>query len=370
MSFDSLAKFAAMRRGVLLALGVGVLLAGCAQVEVPPHLRPLSRESMMLLGKKELRPDAPLFVRVFKEESELEVWKQRPDGRFEHFKTYPICNWSGELGPKIKQGDRQAPEGFYTVSRHQMNPNSQFHLAFNLGYPNALDRAHGRSGDFLMVHGKCKSAGCYAMTDGLMEEIYALAREAFIGGQESIHVHAFPFRMTDENMARHANHPALPFWKHLKDGYDDFEATRVPPFVAVCSKRYVVNPRWRNGIVPAKLDAEQACPAFERDPPPFSPRPQVAEQRIIVHGPKTRTAANIGTGVPYATLEEPARPAGMMSLGAPVMSWREDATTTPPAPTVMPEPEPALVPPAPSPATRAAEAAAVPVLLAPPRLVR
>ena len=131
-------------------------------------------------------PGAPIFVRIFKEESELEVWKQRDDGRFYHFKTYPICNWSGDLGPKVQQGDKQAPEGFYTVAKYQMNPNSQFHIAFNLGYPNAYDQAHSRTGDFLMVHGKCSSAGCYAMTDALIEEIYALARESFSGGQETL----------------------------------------------------------------------------------------------------------------------------------------------------------------------------------------
>ena len=124
-----------------------------------------------MLGKKGMKLETPLFVRVFKEESELEVWKQRDDGRFYHFKTYPICNWSGTLGPKIQQGDMQAPEGFYSVPQSQMNPNSQYHLAFNLGYPNSYDRANRRTGEFLMIHGKCKSAGCYAMTDALIEEI-------------------------------------------------------------------------------------------------------------------------------------------------------------------------------------------------------
>ena len=121
-----------------------------------------------MLGKKGMKLETPLFVRVFKEESELEVWKQRDDGRFYHFKTYPICNWSGTLGPKIQQGDMQAPEGFYSVPQSQMNPNSQYHLAFNLGYPNSYDRANRRTGEFLMIHGKCKSAGCYAMTDALI----------------------------------------------------------------------------------------------------------------------------------------------------------------------------------------------------------
>ena len=279
-------------------LVAGGLLAACAQVEVPPHLRPLSKDTLMLLGKKQMKTNAPIFVRIFKEESEFEVWKQRDDGHFYHFKTYPICNWSGEVGPKIIQGDRQAPEGFYTVARSQMNPNSQFHLAFNIGYPNAYDRANKRTGDALMVHGKCKSAGCYAMTDALVEEIYALAREAFIGGQDGFQVHAFPFRMTDANLARYPSHPAMKFWATMKEGYDYFELTRKVPDVLVCDRKYVVNPKWRGGIVPARLDAERACPAYERAAPePFKPaiNEQVADgSPVVVPGAKMRTIASNG----------------------------------------------------------------------------
>ena len=188
----------------LLALATACLLASCAgNVELAAHLRPLPTDTMMLLGKKGMDVQAPIFVRIFKEESELELWKQRDDGHFYHFKTYPICNWSGDLGPKVRYGDRQAPEGFYTITREQMNPDSKYHLALNLGYPNAFDRAWKRNGDFLMIHGSCKSAGCYAMTDTLIEEIYAIARESFIGGSDSFQVHAYPFRMTD------AEHGAL-----------------------------------------------------------------------------------------------------------------------------------------------------------------
>ena len=206
-------KFVMPLLGAALLVGA---LAGCTKVELSPHLQPLSKETMMLLGKKGMDVPSPMFIRIFKEESELEVWKQRSDGRFYHFKTYPICNWSGDLGPKVKQGDKQAPEGFYRVARHQMNPNSQFYLAFNLGFPNAYDRANNRTGDFLMIHGKCKSAGCYAMTDALIEEIYALARESFIGGQEMIHVDAFPFRMTQANLDRHKSNPHYSFWLTMK----------------------------------------------------------------------------------------------------------------------------------------------------------
>jgi len=171
----------------LMALATACLLASCAgNVELAAHLRPLPTDTMMLLGKKGMDVQAPIFVRIFKEESELELWKQRDDGHFYHFKTYPICNWSGDLGPKVRYGDRQAPEGFYTITREQMNPDSKYHLALNLGYPNAFDRAWKRNGDFLMIHGSCKSAGCYAMTDALIEEIYAIARESFIGGSDSV----------------------------------------------------------------------------------------------------------------------------------------------------------------------------------------
>ena len=242
----------------------------------------------MLLGKKGMVTGTPMFIRVFKEESELELWKQRDDGRFYHFKTYPICNWSGTLGPKIRQGDMQAPEGFYSVPQHQMNPNSQYHLAFNLGYPNAFDKANNRTGDFLMIHGKCKSAGCYAMTDALIEEIYALARESFIGGQEAIPVHAFPLRMTDANLARHKSSPHFKFWLTLKEGYDFFEAARQPASVLVCERRYVVNVKMGNGQKPRP---DGYCPPLERvQPQPFTPLPAQTQAEVVVPGPKTRSA--------------------------------------------------------------------------------
>jgi murein L,D-transpeptidase YafK len=278
----------------LAAVAATLALWGCAKIEIAPHLMPLSTDTMMLLGKKGMSAGAAIFVRIFKEESELEVWKQREDGHFYHFKTYPICNWSGELGPKVTQGDKQAPEGFYTITQRQMNPNSQFHLAFNLGYPNAYDRSLKRTGDFLMIHGQCKSAGCYAMTDALIEEIYALAREAFIGGQESFAVHAFPFRMTDANMVRFKNSPNYKFWVTLKEGYDYFEQNRLVPNVAVCERRYIINARFSQGM---RVSPEGACPTFERAvPEPFSPLPMQDASYVVVNGPKTRTASADGSG--------------------------------------------------------------------------
>ncbi len=282
-------------RAGIVALAAALALSACSNApEIPPADQPLALETVSLLGKKGMYASGPIFVRIFKEESELEVWKARDDGRFYHFKTYPICNWSGELGPKLEQGDKQAPEGFYTIAREQMKPDSQYYLAFNLGYPNAYDRSLNRTGSSIMVHGKCKSAGCYAMTDALAEEIYGLAREAFNGGQPAIEVHAFPFRMTDEKLARFKGHKWYAFWKTLKEGYDNFEITRVPPTVAVCERRYVVNV-----LMPAygRVNPEGRCPPFQRPLiEPFAPRPaewQIASERITVPGPKVRESGDV-----------------------------------------------------------------------------
>ena len=184
---------------------------------------------------------SPIMARIFKEEGKLEIWKQKTNGRYDLIASYDICKWSGKLGPKFIEGDRQAPEGFYTVRPAQMNPNSSYHLSFNIGYPNAYDRAHGRTGANLMVHGACSSSGCYSMTDAQIEQIYAFGRDAFQGGQTEFQIQAFPFRMTAANMARYRNDPNFEFWKMLKEGYDQFEITKVPPKVDVCEKRYVFN---------------------------------------------------------------------------------------------------------------------------------
>ena len=246
-----------------LAVAMAAFLAGCSQ-PVPPHLKPLSAEAQALLEEKGMRQDQPIFMRVFKEESELEVWKAKDDGSYHHFKTYPICNYSGKLGPKVRIGDLQAPEGFYNVKAGQMNPASKYHLAFNIGFPNSYDRSLGRTGKHLMIHGNCKSAGCYAMTDALMEEIYILARESLKGGQESFEVHAFPFHMTNENINRHRRNKWTPFWRNLKKGYDHFEVVKQPPPVEVCEKRYLVNVAFVDGDT--DIDPEGACPIYQHLP--------------------------------------------------------------------------------------------------------
>ena len=192
------------------------------------------------LKSKGLQWGSPIFIRIFKESNELELWLKKAK-TFKHFKTYPICYYSGALGPKVKEGDGQSPEGFYFVTRKQMNPVSSFHLSFNLGYPNRYEKTHGRTGSFLMVHGNCVSIGCFAMTDEKIEEIYALAEAALNQGQGYFRVHSFPFRMTPKRMAQAQKSHWYPFWTNLKEGFDIFESTHIPPNVEVSAKRYVFN---------------------------------------------------------------------------------------------------------------------------------
>ena len=181
----------------------------------------------------------PVFIRIFKDESLLEVWI-RSGTEYEHLKDYAICAYSGHLGPKLQEGDRQAPEGFYKIKKHQLNPNSKFHLSFNLGYPNKYDRAHARTGSFLMVHGNCVSDGCYAMTDDKIEEIYALVERALNKGQKYVQVHAYPFMMTEKNMDLYEGNVWYDFWTNLKEGYDYFEVEKLPARIKVKNKRYEV----------------------------------------------------------------------------------------------------------------------------------
>ena len=235
--------------------------------------------------------ESPILVRIFKEEAELEVWKEDNTGRFALLRTYPICRWSGELGPKIKQGDRQAPEGFYTITPGLMNPNSNYYLAINMGFPNAYDRANGRTGAFLMIHGDCSSAGCYAMTDEQIAEIYALARESFFGGQKSFQIQAYPFRMTPLNMAKHRNSPHMAFWRMLKQGYDHFEVSRLEPKVDVCEKRYVFDAE-----SPAKFSAADRCPAYK------VPADIAAAVRDKQRRDEIETAELINRGTPTAPI--------------------------------------------------------------------
>lgn len=252
------------------ALAAGVLLAGCNGEQLSPSSkanRPIPDKLLADIEAKNMDKGSPMLVRLFKQEAELEVWKQNRDGKFALLKTYPICRWSGDLGPKVKEGDRQAPEGFYSITPAQMNPNSGYYLSFNMGYPNAYDRSWGRTGSQLMVHGDCSSRGCYAMTDEQISEIYALGRESFFGGQNAFQVQAYPFRMTAQNMARHRNNPNMPFWKMIKEGNDHFEVTKQEPKVDFCEKKYVFDAERPAGSTrPLAFNASAQCPAYQVSP--------------------------------------------------------------------------------------------------------
>ncbi len=249
--------------GVLAGILAVLALAACSPLEGDGrHLVPLSGAAKSRLASMGSSPEAAMMVRIFKEEDTLEVWKQTRDGSYKLFKSYEICTWSGELGPKMREGDRQAPEGFYTITPGLMNPNSNYYLAFNLGFPNKYDRTFGRTGSHLMVHGACSSAGCYAMEDDQIAEIYALARESFKGGNRSFEVQIFPFRMTPQNLARHQSSPHFEFWTNLKEGYDYFEVANHPPSWDVCNRRYVF---MQPSAVNAAGAMAGACPAVRAD---------------------------------------------------------------------------------------------------------
>ena len=252
---DTMKRF---KRLLLISTFVAAL-AGCndtLQSVAEKVNQPLPHEILAKMEAEGMNPRSPIMMRIFKEENLLEVWKQKDNGRYGKIAEYEICAWSGELGPKKTEGDRQAPEGFYVIRPAQMNPNSNYYLSFNIGYPNTYDQSHGRTGSNIMVHGACSSAGCYSN----VAQIYAFARDAFAGGQRAFQIEAFPFRMTAENMAEHRNNPNYEFWKMLKVGYDYFELTKQPPDVEVCDRKYVFNKQVMDG---SPLIATAACPTMK-----------------------------------------------------------------------------------------------------------
>src|SRR5712691_3485476 len=311
------------------AIAAAIALAGCDTDGTVPSTRsmqPLSAQMLAEIEQKNMEKESSILVRLFKEEAELEVWKEDRSGRLALLKTYPICRWSGELGPKIKEGDRQAPEGFYTITPGLMNPNSSYYLAINMGFPNAYDKANGRSGAFLMIHGDCSSRGCYAMTDEQIAEIYALARESFFGGQRAFQIQAYPFKMTPLNMAKHRNSPHLAFWKMLKQGYDHFEVTRLEPKVDVCEKRYVFD-----GESLSKFSAADRCPAYK------VPADIVAAVRDKQRRDDVQTVELINRGTPAAPASmnvdggmNPTFLSAVKSHGGPGATIRTASGTIPP----------------------------------------
>ena len=251
--------------GVAFAALCGTMLAGCEEQTSRSGRawRAIPGDTLALMSQIGTDKRAPILIRTYKKEAELEIWKMKADGRYALLKTFPMCRWSGQLGPKTREGDRQVPEGFYQITPAQMNPTSNYYLSFNVGYPNALDRAYGRTGALIMVHGACSSAGCFSMTDDQIAEIYAVAREAFGGGQKAIQMQSLPFRMNADNLAKHRFDPNMAFWKQLKEGVDNFDVTKQEPLVNVCNRRYVFNQSPIDAN--ARFDATAICPPTQQD---------------------------------------------------------------------------------------------------------
>jgi len=209
----------------------------------PDTEKPLTR-----LAEAGVELGVPVLLRAFKLESQLEVWIEK-EGRFVLYATYPVCFWSGKLGPKMREGDRQTPEGFYTVGDSQLHFGGRWRRSLDIGYPNVFDRVNGRTGSLILIHGGCDSIGCLAMTDAVKNELYDVVSAALRRGQRQVPVHMFPFRMTEANMAAHVTDEVREFWQDLKQGYDLFERTGLPPRISVCGKRY----RIENGTPDVQL---------------------------------------------------------------------------------------------------------------------
>ena len=203
-----------------------------------PNTHPLEKK----LKEMNLKPGIPLYIRIFKKEKIMELWGKKGE-HYVLLKSYPICKYSGYLGPKRKSGDKQAPEGVYALTKKSLKPDSHYHLALNINYPNRYDRNHHRDGNLIMIHGKCSSTGCFAMGNSQIEEIYRMVEAAFKNGEKFIYVAIYPFHMTEANMAKRKKSYWYPFWENLKTGYDMFETTHVPPFTGVRGAKYVFQQR-------------------------------------------------------------------------------------------------------------------------------
>jgi murein L,D-transpeptidase YafK len=205
-------------------------LAGDVRAKVWPKLQ----KELKVKGFKTYNS---LYIRIIKDISMLEVWV-KSGKKYELFKSYDICTYSGGLGTKTRNGDGKSPEGFYTIEPKQLNPVSNYYLAINVGYPNKVEQLKGYTGNAIMVHGHCASIGCYAMTDARIEEIYTLVYEAFAAGQQKINLDIFPFRMEQARFKAYAAYKQDAFWRTLKPGYDLFEKRQVPVEYHIKGKDY------------------------------------------------------------------------------------------------------------------------------------
>ncbi|NIF23503.1 peptidoglycan meso-diaminopimelic acid protein amidase [Candidatus Pantoea multigeneris] len=214
-----------------------ILLPALSMAMTPDAVQtntPVSKElKQQLLG-------TPVYIQIFKQERVLELYG-KVGSQYRLLDTYRICNFSGGLGPKRREGDFKSPEGFYSVKLNQLKPDSHYYRAINVGFPNQYDRDHNYSGAYLMIHGDCKSIGCYAMTNAYMDEIFTYVNAALRNGQPEVNIAIYPFHMTDSNMRNHRDSTYISFWRELQPGYAWFEKYHVPPNVAVSSGQYVMN---------------------------------------------------------------------------------------------------------------------------------
>jgi murein L,D-transpeptidase YafK len=267
------------------------------------------------LAAKGLKSGMPVFIRIFKSQSELEVWMEK-DGTYQLFDTYPICHWSGTLGPKTYEGDKQTPEGFYTVTSRQLHHLGRWRQALNLGFPNALDQSLKRDGSYILVHGGCSSVGCFAMTNPVVEEIYKLTKAALKAGQRHVPVHVFPFRMKNTTLAKYKDSEWHPFWTDLKAGYDAFEKTKRPPQVTVCKGRYVVNENTTTAVQevaahgPLAVCGPTAAELLNSDKSAWLvPLPSKAQSPALTTSPLAVMPSAATPPAPAAALQAPAPPA-------------------------------------------------------------
>ena len=180
-----------------------------------------------------------LFV-AYKDLDRLDLFaKSTAQEQYKLIQQYPICARSGKLGPKKAEGDKQVPEGFYTINR--FNPKSKFYLSLGVNYPNAFDLAHNYTGSDIFIHGKCETVGCLPMTDDLMKEIYLYALWAKDSGQQNIPVYIFPFEMTEENMLIYkpqVNDDTFSFWQNIQQGYLLFQESKKEVTFEVIDRKY------------------------------------------------------------------------------------------------------------------------------------
>ena len=228
----------------LMVVCFAVSLAACNTTTTLDPRKGLAPQPQTLVAQSEragAKASSPVLIRIFKQSNELELWRMIDDGSYALVKTYNICAYSGELGPKKKQGDRQAPEGFYAIGASQMNYNSIRYLATDTGYPNVYDRINGYTGTSIMIHGGCDSSGCFAIEDQPVQEVFTAIRDSLKAGQKHVQVQIYPFRLNALNMFFNKDNKNIDFWRQLKAGYDKFESDRRELKITVVNKRYMVN---------------------------------------------------------------------------------------------------------------------------------